>query len=257
MTELRAEQLRVTAGAHRLLDDVSLTLCTGELVAVLGPNGAGKTTLLRALLGLVRRAGGTVQLDGSDLDRFAPAARARCIAYLPQRRPLAWPTSVREVVALGRYAHGAASGRLGERDRKAVAGALAACDLEALAERPTSSLSGGELARVHIARALASEAPLLLADEPLASLDPRHQLRMAAGLRRFVDAGGGALVVLHDIATAARIADRLVFLRGGRIRGEGAPADVLSAGLLAEVYEVAATVDLRAGRIDIRIEAPL
>jgi iron complex transport system ATP-binding protein len=257
MTELRAEQLRVTAGQHCLLDDVSLALRTGELVAVLGPNGAGKTTLLRSLLGLVGRAGGVVELDGADLDRLAPAVRARQIAYLPQRRPLAWPSPVREVVALGRYAYGAASGRLGPRDRQAVAAALAACDLEALAERPTSSLSGGELARVHIARALASEAPLLLADEPLASLDPRHQLRMAAGLRRFVDAGGGALVVLHDIATAARIADRMIFLRGGRIRGEGAPAEILSAGLLAEVYEVAAAVEVQSGRIDVRIEAPL
>ncbi len=257
MTELRAEDVRVRVSGSVLLDDVTLSLQGGELVAVLGPNGAGKTTLLRALLGLIRRDGGSVTLDGAEVDRLAPDARARRMAYLPQRRPLAWPAPVQDVVVLGRFAHGAALGKLDARDARAVAAALAACDLAALAARPTDTLSGGELARVHIARALAAETDLLLADEPVTSLDPRHQLRIAAHLRRYVDAGGGALVVLHDVALAARIADRLVFLRDGRIVSDGAPADTLTAGLLAEVYGVVAEVAAGPDRIDVRIEAPL
>ena len=183
-------------------------------------------------------------------------ARARRVAYLPQIRPLAWPSPVRDVVALGRYAWGAAPGRLSPADAEAVDAAIEACDLAALAGRATDSLSGGELARVHLARAFAANSNLLLADEPVAALDPRHQLLVAERLRRFVDAGGGALVVLHDVALAARLADRLVFLRDGRIASDGPPTSV-SAELLAEVYGVRAHVTHDPRGIDIRIEAPL
>lgn len=256
MTELRAAGLTVRTDGVTILEDVSLTVCSGELVALLGPNGAGKSTLLRALLGLARQATGTVTVDGVPVASLSAAARARRMAYLPQHRPLAWPSPVIDVVALGRYAHGAAPGRLGEEDARAVDAALAACDLDGFARRATDSLSGGELARVHLARALASRADLLLADEPVAELDPRHQLRTAGHIRHFVDAGGGALIVLHDVALAARIADRLVFLRQGRIASDG-PAGTLSAKLMADVFGVRARVMDDGRGIDVRIDAAL
>lgn len=247
---LAARGIVVRAGGRALVDGADLDLRPGGLVALLGPNGAGKTTLLRAALGLVRADAGSASLDGADMARMAPAERARRVAYLPQARPLAWPSPVRDVVALGRFAHGAALGRLGADDAAAVGRALAACGLEGLAGRRTDTLSGGELARVHCARALAAEAPLLVADEPVASLDPRHQFQVMDVIRRFADGGGGALVVLHDIPLAARYADRAVLLKGGRVAASGPAAGILDAGRLRDVFGVRAEV--RGGRVVLR-----
>ena len=243
MTELACNALTVVRDGATLVDDVSFRFRTGELVALLGPNGAGKTTLLRAALGLAPPTSGTATLGGDDTQALSPQVRARRASYLPQRRPLAWPSPVRDVVALGRFSHGAALGRLGDTDRRAVAGALESCDLATLADRAADTLSGGELARVHFARAFAAEAPLLIADEPVAALDPRHQHRVMELVRSFVDMGGGALVVLHDVALAARFADRLLWMLGGRIVADGTPAETLSAERLAEVYGVRAGVE--------------
>ena len=181
-------------------------------------------------------------LAGRDPAHLNPAERARRIAYLPQARPLAWPLRVRDVVALGRFAHGAAPGRLGTDDAAAVSRALASCGLTPLAERLSSTLSGGELARMHVARAMAAEAPLLLADEPTAALDPLHQHQVMRLVRACADAGRGVLVVTHDTAQAARIADRLVWMAAGRLVADGSPEATLTAERLAEVYGVRASV---------------
>lgn len=255
MTELVANNITVTAGSAKLVRDASLTLSPGELVAVLGPNGAGKTSLLRALLGLVDVASGKALLDGENCATLPATERAKHISYLPQRRPLAWPNKVRDIVALGRFAHGAALGKLGAQDADAVNGAIRACDLAQFAERNADTLSGGEIARVHFARALAACAPLLIADEPTAALDPLHQLGIAQLIRDFVDNGGGALVVLHDISLAARFADRLLWMQGGRIVASGSPAETLSSELIQNVYGVRAHVAQDENGFDIRIKA--
>lgn len=252
MTKLVANNVSVVAGDATLVDDASLSLQTGELVAILGPNGAGKTSLLRALLGLTNIATGSSQLDGDDCSRLSAIERAKRISYLPQRRPLAWPNKVRDIVALGRFAHGAALGRLSPQDAEAVTAAVVSCDLESLADRNADSLSGGELARVHFSRAFAARAPLLIADEPTAALDPRHQLSIATLIRDFVDSGGGALVVLHDVALAARIADRLIWMRDGRIVASGTPAETLSSQIMADVYGVHAHVSKDDKGFDVR-----
>ena len=257
MTELVANSISVSADSATLVSKASLTLSPGELVAILGPNGAGKTSLLRALLGLVELSSGSARLDGKDCAALPAAERARHISYLPQRRPLAWPNKVRDIVALGRFAHGAALGKLSPPDARAVDEAIAACDLRALAERNADTLSGGEIARVHFARALAAGAPLLIADEPTAALDPLHQLGIARLLRDFVDSGGGALVVLHDVALAARFADRLLWMREGQIVAAGTPAETVSEKLLLDVYGVRAHVARDEHGFDIRIEAAL
>lgn len=243
MTELIATDLTLRVGRATLVDRVSFCLRPGELVALLGPNGAGKSSLLRASLGLQKRSGGTATLGGRDSERLSQVARARLVSFLPQIRSIAWPNVVRDVVALGRFSHGAAIGSLRGADRAAVERALDACDLLHLANRRCDTLSGGELARLHCARAFAAEAPLLLADEPVGGLDPLHQFRVMDITRAFVDRGGGALIVLHEVALAARYAHRLLWMKEGRIVAHGTPDQTLTAERLAAIYGVRARVD--------------
>ncbi len=242
MPDLTVCGLSVALGGQTVVVDASLRVGPGELVALLGANGAGKTTLLRGLLGSVPRTGGSVVIGGDDPAQLAAAERARRIAYLPQVRPLAWPIRVRDLVALGRFAHGVALGRLRTVDAAAVERALGVCDLTAFATRAATTLSGGELARVHVARAIAAEASLLIADEPTAALDPLHQHQVMRLLRTSADAGRGVLVVTHDIGLAARFADRLAWMAAGRIVADGPREATLTADRIAQVYGVRATV---------------
>lgn len=242
MTDLGAKRLCIDAGGRRIVDDASFALGPGELVVLLGPNGAGKSSLLRAALGLLSPASGVATVAGAPIAGMAAAQRARAIAYLPQSRPLAWPQRVRDVVALGRFAHGVAPGRLRARDAQAVAKAIEDADLAPLAHRITDTLSGGELARVHLARALAAETPLMIVDEPVAALDPRHQHRVMAILRDFAMRGGGVLAVLHDLDLAARYADRLIWMVDGRIVADGDVRATMTPKRIAETYGVDARV---------------
>ena len=250
MPELAVRGITVTAGGSEILRDASFTLAPGAFVALLGPNGAGKTTLLRAALGLLKPDSGSARLDGRCTARLPAAERARLVAYLPQERPLAWPNSVRDIVALGRFSHGVAPGRLTGRDAAAVDRALDRAGLGRLAERPTDTLSGGETARMHCARALAAEAPLLLADEPVAALDPLHQFRVMELIRDYVEGGGGALAVLHDVALAARFADRLIWMKDGAITADGSPAETLDPARMESVYGVRARIEGRRVEIE-------
>ena len=206
----------VDLGGRRVLDDVTLNVAPGEIVALLGPNGAGKTTLMRAGLGLLRLSAGSAWLGADDPCKLSPRERALRAAYLPQRPQAIWPVSVENVVALGRYAHGAAPGRLGARDQKAVDAALEACGLSPLRQRGMDALSGGEKARAHLARALAQQAPLLVLDEPSAGLDPAQALSVCDVLRAQAQAGRAVLLSTHDIGLAARVAHKVLLLREGR-----------------------------------------
>ncbi|MCY4322689.1 MAG: ABC transporter ATP-binding protein [Gammaproteobacteria bacterium] len=241
--QLEVSNLTVRADDVILVEGASFRLGSGELVALLGRNGAGKTSLLRGAVGIAPSASGWSRLSGEDMARMPSGQRAKLVSYLPQNRPLAWPNPVRDVVALGRFAHGVALGRLRGADKQAVQRALVACDLQDLADRSTATLSGGELARVHCARAFAAEAPLLLADEPVAELDPYHQFRVMDLIRNYVDQGGGALVVLHDIVLARRYANRLIWMKDGRIVADGPPEATLDANRLAEIYGVRGHVE--------------
>ena len=243
MTELIATDLDYSVKGAGLVRSASFQLAPRDFIAILGPNGAGKTSLIRAALGLEKPTGGSATLKGQETHRISPIERARSIAYLPQVRPLAWPNIVRDVVALGRYSHGATIGRLKAKDREAVDKAIIDCDLSDLADRNADALSGGELARMHCARALAAKAPLLIADEPTAALDPRHQFRILDLIGQYVAQGGGALVVLHDIQLAARYASRLIWMKDGKIVADGSPRDTLTAERLNDVYGIKAKVD--------------
>ncbi len=238
MVSLVAEGLSVAIRGRRVLHDVTLTLDRGR-VGVLGPNGAGKSTLVRALLGLVPTTG-RVAIDG--VEGRARADIARRVAYLPQGQQLHWPVSVERLVALGRLPHLAPFSRLSDADRAAIDRAMAAADVADLAQRPATELSGGERARALLARALAVEAPALIADEPLASLDPAHQLAGMALLRAQADAGVLVVAVLHDLALAARHCDRVLVLDRGAIVADGAPYDALTPELLASTFGIRAAV---------------
>ncbi len=223
MTLLALSSLTVRLGARAVVDGVDLTVSEGEFVGLLGPNGAGKTTLLRAALGLERFAG------ASDLAALPPAARARRAAFLPQRREIAWPMPVEAVVALAR-----------PRDPGAVDRVIARLELEPLRRRIATELSGGEQARVLIARALAQEAPLLIADEPTAGLDPAAQLGVMEVFAGLASAGGAVIASLHDPGLAVRHCSRLVVLDRGRVAADGPPAVVLTDELLARVFGIRA-----------------
>jgi iron complex transport system ATP-binding protein len=238
MAELVFDRVSVSHSQRAVLRNVSFTLPAGALTAILGPNGAGKSTLLRTALGLMKPMQGCVTLDGVDPAHLSPIVRARRVAYLPQTRPLAWPMKVRDVVALGRFAYGAAPQRLSRTDEAAIQRALGACDLEALCDRAADTLSGGEMARMHVARAFAAEAAMILADEPGAALDPRHAFAVMQNLRAFCRAGGNALVVTHDVSLAAQTADRVLVVCEGALLADGAPKDAMTPDIMAGAFGV-------------------
>ena len=235
---LSIEALTVRLGTRTAVDQVSAELRPGRVTALLGPNGAGKSSLLRAMLALIPAASGRVTLDGEDVTGLDPRTRARRLGYLPQSAELAWNIPARSVVELGRAPHLSPFAALSAADRAAIERAMALTDTTAFADRLTGELSGGERARVLLARVLASEPDWLLADEPLASLDPAHQLDMLDRLHGFATGGRGVVVVLHDLSHAARIADDAVLLKEGRLLAAGAAEHVLQPELLERAYGV-------------------
>lgn len=235
---LAAGAIIVRRGPATILGPVDIAIQSGTLVGVIGPNGAGKTTAMRCLAGIETPASGTVSLDGRPLTAIPPRARSSRIGYLAQGGEVNWPLTVERLVALGRLPHlGPWSAPTGD-DAAAVATALDQCDVAHLADRPVTTLSGGERARALIARVLAGHPDFLLADEPVAGLDPRHQLRVMGLLRAQADSGCGVAVVLHDLSLAARHCHRLVLLDGGRLVADGPPETVLEPGTLERVYGV-------------------
>ena len=237
---LTARGLNVTLAGRLVLHDVSLALSSGHLVALVGPNGAGKTTLLRALAGLVPSEG-AIEVGGAALSSLSLRERARRFGYLPQGHVVHWPLAARDIVALGRYPHGATDpARLTPDDAEAVLRAMQATDVVEFSERRVTELSGGERSRVALARVLAVEAPVILADEPTASLDPRHQFDVMKSLRASADKGVLVIVVTHDLGLAARFADTVLVLSDGRLVSQGAPAEALSEKIMGDVFRISA-----------------
>jgi iron complex transport system ATP-binding protein len=237
---LTAKALSVTLGGRAVLKDISLSLSSGHLVALVGPNGAGKTTLLRALAGLLPPTG-EIRVGGDALSTLRLSERARRFAYLPQGHIVHWPLPARDIVALGRTPHGATDpARLSPIDAEAVKRAMQATDVVEFSERRVTELSGGERSRVALARVLAVEAPVILADEPTASLDPRYQIDVMTNLRKAADGGTLVIVVTHDLGLAARFADTVLVLSEGRLVAQGAPAEALSEKIMAEVFRISA-----------------
>lgn len=237
MSVLEARHLHLQAGRRTVLDGVSAQFVPGQVTAILGANGAGKSTLLAALAGLSQPKGGEVRLGEDALLDLAPRRRAQRLGFIPQTPEIAWGLEVRAVVGLGRLPWLGARG-LAAPDEAAIDRALAAARVEDLAHRDITTLSGGERARVLIARALAGEPEWLLADEPYAGLDPRHALEAGELFRRLAAEGCGVLLTLHDLTLAARLADRVLVLGHGRVLADAAPVEAMTPEVLAAAYGI-------------------
>ncbi|RXT54882.1 ABC transporter [Bosea sp. Tri-44] len=245
---IEAEGIAITFDGKPILAGIDLALRPGELVGLIGANGAGKTTLLRILADLLRPAAGTVLYDGKSARALGRRTLAQRLAFLAQGGNVQWQMRAEAVVALGRLPHRRPFADLTAADKAAITNAFAATDTSAFRARSLDSLSGGERMRVLLARALAVEAEMLLADEPLVGLDPRHQLEAMALFRRIATSGTGVVVVLHDLSLAGRFCDRLVLLDDGRILADGPPAAVLNDGNLARAFGIEVTRGSRDGK---------
>ncbi len=226
---LQLAGLRVHVAGRQVVAVDDWRVAPGEVVGIVGPNGAGKTSLLRGALGLIPHVGES-RLFGDPVQSLRPAERARRVAYLPQERRPAWGLPARRVAALGALTRPPA-----EADAAADR-ALARVGLTALTHRGVFAMSGGERARVLIARLLAAEAPLIVADEPASDLDPAAQLRTLAILREEAARGAAVVVTLHDLGLAARFCDRLLVLCGGRVAADAPPRQALSPEILSDVF---------------------
>lgn len=218
------------------LKSISFTLDKGEMLGLIGPNGAGKSTLLNSLAGLVKTSG-SIMLIGNNVDSITPQQRARIIGLQPQTVSSAWSISVRDVVALGRIPWG-------DQDNNIIAQAMARTAVTELADREIDHLSGGERARVWLARVLAGQPAALLVDEPVANLDIHYQLTVMDVLKKYTSEGHGVIVAIHDLSLAARYCDKLCLLHHGELVALGEPAEVLTESQLQSVYGVAVDVEL-------------
>lgn len=243
MVMLSLDGVGVSLGGRPVVRGVTADFQAGALTGIIGPNGAGKSTLARAMLGLTAYSG-RIALDGDDVARMRRDAMARRIAYLPQGQTLHWPLSVERLVGLGRFPHLGPMSRVSATDTAAIERAMRRADVLQLRARNATKLSGGERARVLLARALAVEAPALVADEPLASLDPGHQIDVMDLLKAEAVAGAMVIAVLHDLTMTARYCDRLLLVDAGQVVAQGPPADVLTAANLRSVYGIEARVAL-------------
>jgi iron complex transport system ATP-binding protein len=234
---LRFDKLSLTLRGRLVLNSIKGQFQTGRVTAILGANGAGKSSLLSCLAGLRTPESGSIEIDGRALSSLTSKKRGQRIGLLPQRPDIHWNVDVKTIVSLGRLPH---SGRWGlsAKDHDAISKAMVMTDCTALAERKAMRLSGGEQSRVLLARVFAGEPDWLLADEPLASLDPAHQFDILGQLKSFAAAGHGVIVVLHDLTQAARFADDVMIMKQGQILAAGPRDAVMTAGMLASAYGV-------------------
>ena len=241
MSRLVASGIVMTRGKKRVLDQVSADFAPGSFTAVIGPNGAGKSTLMAILAGLLAPDAGAVTLDGVALAKIAPKVLARTRAFLPQNARAEWPISVERLVALGLTPQLPFFGDVAPDEKAKVAAALAACDLTALKDQPATTLSGGELARAMLARAIVGDPEYLLVDEPTAGLDPRHALDAMARLNARAAAGRTVVAAVHDLGLALGHATRVIALRDGTVLADVA-AEAVDAALLKALYDVDARI---------------
>lgn len=235
---LQAQAASLSRQGRAILSDIDLTLHSGEVLGIIGANGAGKSSLLQALGGQLPLASGRILLEGKALSDWPERERAQLMALLAQSRELHWPMAVESVVALGRQPWQSGAARLSAEDQNLCEQAMQQAGVLNLREQSCDQLSGGELARVLLARALAVNARILLADEPIAGLDPYYQLSVMQVLKAQAQAGRGVVVVLHDLNLAARFCDRLLLLHHGRILCGGRPELVLQQDNLAHAFHI-------------------
>lgn len=251
---IEGQNLTVSLGALKddhILRGVDFSAEAGQVAGICGPNGAGKSTLLRTLAGFLTPQGGEVRLQGRPLARIPMRERARLFAYMHQETSMSFAFTAEEVVGMGRTPHQARFAAPGEKDRVAVTRAMAQAGCEALAKQPFAQLSGGERQRVQLARALCQETPILLLDEPAASLDLHFAGQLYALAKTHAEAGGTTVLVMHDLRAAALACDWLYLLHQGQMVAQGPPRQVLTGENLRAAYGAQAVIfDNPAGEWD-------
>ncbi|UTW59779.1 ABC transporter ATP-binding protein [Kordiimonas sp. SCSIO 12603] len=241
MIGLEINNLGVVLSGREIVRGASFTVKPGEIVGLIGPNGAGKSTVIKAILGLVEKASGDVLLSGVGTDEFEAKERARKISYVPQGAPIHWPLTAERTVALGRTPHLNPWQDMRDEDQTAIRKAMKQTDCWHLKDRLVTNLSGGERARVMLARTMAVGAEYMLADEPTASLDPFHQLQVMDIMKAQAKAGVGVLIVMHDLSLALQTCDKLVLMHEGAVLAKGTSAEVLTDENLKTAFGVAVT----------------
>lgn len=242
MSLLHADNLRVAINGHVIITEASLALNAGELIGLIGPNGAGKSSLLKVLAGLTQPEAGLVRFKTQPLASLSASTRGQQLGYLAQNARAEWPVSVEDVVALGRLPYMGPWARASREDQQAIDQALQATETWDKRTRLATQLSGGEQTLVMLARVFAGKPEIIFADEPVAALDPYHQLHVMELLRNHADGARAGLVVLHDLNLAARFCDRLYLCADGQIAASGTPAEVLTEANLRAVYGVDVSV---------------
>jgi ABC-type cobalamin/Fe3+-siderophores transport system ATPase subunit len=248
MPLLNAKHLSLVLGNKSVVTQADVHVNAGEFIGLIGPNGAGKSSLLRILAGLIKPNSGQVELTAQHIptaiEKIPAQLRARFMAYLAQHETPAWPLSVKNIVALGRSPWNS-SVTVSAEDELEILKALAMTEVDSLAERPITELSGGELQRALLARVFAGNPTLIVADEPIAALDVYHQLHIMELLQAHAQQGGAVIAALHDLSLAARFCSRLILMHHGKLIAEGEPVNVLTPANLASVYGISAHVDCR------------
>ena len=257
MTGIAASNIVVRRGGRAIVQNATLRAQSGELVALIGANGAGKSTLLASLAGLLAPDGGTILIDDRAVGTFSRVELARRRAYLPQNPRCEWPISVERLIALGLTPTLPAFGGLPPAFETRITEMLTQWDLLPQREQAATTLSGGELARAMLARALVGDPDILIADEPISGLDPKHALDTLARLRALATSGKLVVISIHDLTLAARYATRLVVIDRGRIVTEGRPGEILTPALLRNVFEVEGNITGADGAIAVDYIAPL
>lgn len=250
MSNLTIDHLSVTLGGRVVLQDLSLQFPAGKFTGLIGPNGAGKSTLLRACLKLIQ-AKGTVSFHDTNLLSLTAIQRARYLSFLPQERELAWALSVEAVVRLGLPIQTPIGNASAKSDDQRVDEALSLLELTEMRHRSASNLSGGELARVLIARLLAQDTPVILADEPLAGLDPQQQIKVMQLFQTLARGGKTIIASIHDLSQAALWCDELVLIDHGALKAQGTPAEVLTADHLSSTYQINADIRENHGKLHV------
>lgn len=244
--DLVLDQVSARLGNHPVLDGVTTTLVPGKLYVVVGPNGAGKSTLLKTIAALLPLSGGNIALNGESIAALTPGRRAEQVAYLPQERSIAWDLSCVDIAALG------ATHLLPEVARQTALAELQALGLGAVAGRGVFSLSGGQRARVLLARVLVSPAKVWLLDEPLVALDPAWQRQVLLRLKQRAESGQTIVLSLHDLHLAAAFADELLLLRDGLLIASGEPEKVFTANYLRDVFQLTGSLNGRDLKLDVQ-----
>ena len=251
---LEVKNISINYGFCAVVQNISFALEAGKIIALLGANGAGKTTLLKSLNGTLPIASGEILLDGKAIKSFSRREIAQKIAVIAQENETKFPVSVLEFVLSGRFAHGAAFGWETEKDLQIALNCLEKCDLQSYTKRTMNQLSGGERQRVVLARALATEAEILLLDEPTANLDLAHQALMFRLLKNKCRvSNGAAIVITHDLNLAAEFADEILLLKNGKITAKGAPEKVFTEENLHEIFGVKVLLDKNPASANVRV----